>query len=134
MGGRARRSIARAAHDLIAKIAVVVPEHLRPVVTAPSTGLRPVPPGPGEGVNSTPLRRAIRQGRKLRLLYRAESGAETERVIWPVILGFSDTTRMLVAWCELRENFRHFRLDRILSMEEMGHSFGLPSAVLRRRW
>lgn len=134
VAGRGDPALARAAHDLIAKIAAVVPEHLRPVVTAPSTGPRPVPPGPGEGIDSTPLRRAIRQGRKLRLLYRAESGAETERVIWPVILGFSETTRMLVAWCELREDFRHFRLDRILSMEETGHSFGLPPAVLRRRW
>ncbi|TMV50539.1 WYL domain-containing protein, partial [Thioclava sp. BHET1] len=79
-------------------------------------------------------RHAIRQGRKLRLSYRAESGAETERVIWPVILGISETTRILIAWCELREDFRHFRLDRILTMEVTDAPHGLRPGELRRRW
>jgi hypothetical protein len=35
------------------------------------------------------------------------------RVVWPVALGFFDHARMLAAWCETREGFRHFRLDRM---------------------
>jgi predicted DNA-binding transcriptional regulator YafY len=32
---------------------------------------------------------------------------KSERTVWPVILGHAETTRLLVAWCEMRQNFRH---------------------------
>ncbi|WP_264786414.1 helix-turn-helix transcriptional regulator, partial [Gluconobacter cerinus] len=59
------------------------------------------------------LRAAIRAGIKLRLYYRDQQGEVTERKVWPVVLGYSDITCMLIAWCELRQGFRHFRTDRI---------------------
>ena len=51
--------------------------------------------------------------RKLLLRYTDKTGAVTERRIWPVALGFFEDVEVLAAWCELREGFRHFRLDRI---------------------
>ena len=63
------------------------------------------------------LRRALREERKLAITYRDENGARTERVIWPVTLGFFESTRILVGWCELRRDFRHFRADRIETAE-----------------
>ncbi len=48
------------------------------------------------------------------------AGAETRRTIWPFALAFFDRVRVVVAWCELRQGFRHFRTDRItaLTLEE----------------
>ena len=70
-----------------------------------------------ESVDAVSLRSAIRDGLKLRLHYRSEAGRETDRTVWPVILGYAETSRLLVAWCELRQSFRHFRADRIVEFE-----------------
>ena len=66
--------------------------------------------------------------------YRSEAGEETERTVWPVILGYAETSRLLVAWCELRQSFRHFRTDRIIEAEMLDERNGLRQGELRRRW
>ena len=58
----------------------------------------------------------------------------TERVVWPVTLGYAETSRLLIGWCELREGFRHFRCDRIQSADILDQPIGLRSEELRHRW
>jgi predicted DNA-binding transcriptional regulator YafY len=41
---------------------------------------------------------------------------------------------LLVAWCELRQSFRHFRTERIIEAEMLDESNGLRQGELRRRW
>jgi predicted DNA-binding transcriptional regulator YafY len=134
VAGRSDKVLSNAARDVIAKIAAVVPERLRPFIAEPSVGVKPIAVEPEESVDASSLRAAIRGGRKLRLRYRSEAGEETERKVWPVILGYAETTRMLVAWCELRQGFRHFRTDRIIEAETLDESIGLRDGELRRRW
>lgn len=62
------------------------------------------------------IRQAMRDGRKLKIAYRADGRATLSRVVWPVALGFFDQVEMLAAWCELRDAFRHFRIDRLDSL------------------
>lgn len=62
------------------------------------------------------IRRAMRDRRKLKITYQTKRQAPTNRVVWPVALGFFDQVEMLAAWCELRDAFRHFRVDRIGSL------------------
>src|SRR6202167_2645559 len=123
--GRSDKALANAARDVMAKIAAVVPEHLRPFIVEPSVGVKPTVAKPAESVDPSRLRSAIRKGRKLRLRYQSEAGEETERTVWPVILGYAETTRMLVAWCELRQSFRHFRTDRIIEAKMLDETVGL---------
>lgn len=139
VAGRQDKALSAAARDVIAKIAAVVPESLRPFIAEPSVGPKPGSPAAEETIDTADLRRAIREGRKLHLRYRADrssktGGAETERTVWPVILGYDDTTRLLVAWCELRQDFRHFRTDRMLTATVLDETIGLPKGHLRRRW
>jgi predicted DNA-binding transcriptional regulator YafY len=68
------------------------------------------------------------------LRYLSEAGEETERTVWPVILGYAETSRLLVAWCELRQSFRHFRTDRIIEAKMLDETVGLRQGELRRRW
>jgi len=42
-------------------------------------------------------------------------------VVWPLALAFFGGTWLLAAWCERREDFRSFRLDRVQQMSEHGH-------------
>ena len=46
--------------------------------------------------------------------YRDNNGADSRRTIWPFALSFFEKVRVVVAWCELREDYRHFRTDRIV--------------------
>lgn len=92
---RADRPFANAARDVTAKIAAVVPEHMRSFVVQPSVGPKPPPDAAQEALDCGLLRSAIHTGCKLRLRYRSGAGEETERLVWPVILGYADTHRML---------------------------------------
>jgi predicted DNA-binding transcriptional regulator YafY len=134
VAGRSDKVLSNAARDVIAKIAAVVPERLRPFIVEPSVGVKPTIVESEESIDASSLRSAIRDGRKLRLRYRSEAGEETERTVWPVILGYAETSRLLVAWCELRQSFRHFRTERIIEAETLDESNGLRQGELRRRW
>ena len=126
--------LASAARDLVAKIASVVPEHLRPFIVEPSVAAKPTDEPPASNVEMRPIRAAIREGLKLRLRYRTEAGDVTERTVWPVVLGYAETRSLLIAWCELREGFRHFRTDRILGAEVLDVPYAARRSDLRRRW
>jgi predicted DNA-binding transcriptional regulator YafY len=134
VAGRSDPVLANAARDLVAKIASAVPEHLRPFIAEPSVGAKPGREAPEERIDIPGLRSAIREGLKLRLRYRSEAGEETERTVWPVILGYAEANRLLVAWCELRQDFRHFRTDRMIEANVLGEPHGLRHGELRRRW
>jgi predicted DNA-binding transcriptional regulator YafY len=131
---RSDKVLSNAARDVMAKIAAIVPDHLRPFIAEPSVGTKPATGQPEDRVDAAMLRSAIRNGVKLRLRYRSEAGEETERTVWPVILGYAETNRLLVAWCELRQGFRHFRVDRIIEAEMLDEASGLRPGELRRRW
>lgn len=134
VAGRGDPLLSPAAHDVLAKIVTAVPSHLRPFVAEPSTGVPPLLGTVVEVVEAAKLRDAIRRRVKLRLLYRAKSGERTERTVWPVVLGYSDTHRILIAWCEQRQGFRHFRIDRMQAAELLDQPIGEPRSQLHRRW
>lgn len=123
-----------AARDVIAKITSVVPEHLRRFIVEPSVAAKPSDGPPACGIDVRPLRSAIREGLKLRLRYRAEAGGVTERTVWPVVLGYAEARSLLIAWCELRGEFRHFRTDRILGFDVLDERYANHRTDLRRRW
>src|ERR1700759_2694399 len=61
---RSDKALANAARDVIAKIAAVVPEHLRPFIAEPSVGVKPTPTEARESIDPSRLRSATREGRK----------------------------------------------------------------------
>jgi predicted DNA-binding transcriptional regulator YafY len=91
--------LAGAARDLIAKIASAVPERLRPFIAEPTVGAPPRIVETVDGLDIARTRSWIRTGRKIRIRYRNQQGAESERIIWPVIIGYAETVRLLAAWC-----------------------------------
>jgi predicted DNA-binding transcriptional regulator YafY len=78
-----------------------------------------VPPAfPENTVPLSRLRAAIRSQSKLDLTYRDEQGTESLRTAHPIQLAFLHNVGILIAWCELRKDFRTFRTDRIASIRE----------------
>ncbi len=66
------------------------------------------------------LERATDKHRRLDIGYADEDGRITERTIRPLGLWFWGKVWTLVAWCELRDDFRMFRVDRITSEDDIG--------------
>ena len=77
------------------------------------------------------ITRAILAGKKLKICYRDRKAADSERVIWPIAIEGGD---MLAAWCEVREDSRHFRLDRIMSLEVLPAPIPRRHALLSLEW
>jgi predicted DNA-binding transcriptional regulator YafY len=131
---RADPSLARAAKDLIAKIGQAVPERLRPFVLEPAAGVASGYYGAADTIDMQRVRASIHAGRKIRLSYRDEQGRASDRVIWPVAVGYMETSRVLAAWCELRVDFRHFRTDRVAGAEFLEERYPARPAALRAQW
>ena len=107
------RELARAAASALEKVELALPERLRRRVAetalfAPAFHIRGRVTG-----ELAPLRRAIVARRKIRLVYTREDGAQSERTVRPLGLFFWGDRWSTAAWCELRQAFRSFRLDRI---------------------
>jgi predicted DNA-binding transcriptional regulator YafY len=77
------------------------------------------------------LRGAISARRKLAIGYRDEAGNASARTVWPLGLEFWGRAWTCAAWCELRDDFRTFRVDRIEACEISGAGFApVPGRTL----
>lgn len=107
------KELADAATDVIAKVEAVLPEALRTFMTntallAPSQHrMEPI------CFELSLLRNAVRDARKVRIGYQDAGGDQTTRLVRPLSLAYFGPVWLLACWCELRNNFRTFRLDRI---------------------
>lgn len=130
VSSRADAALAKAAKHLRAKVKAVLPAALRRELEATTLIV-----GPGAAANdeASAFRRAIRGQRKLWIRYRDENGSATERTIRPFALGYFDSVQIVMAWCELRGDFRHFRADRIDSWRET-EPYTEPRSELLARW
>jgi predicted DNA-binding transcriptional regulator YafY len=124
--------LARAAADAIAKIAAVLPPDLRDRIEA--SGLIVAPNGARDATALAPIRRAIRAERKLLLQYADGTGRRSRRTVWPIALGFFERVRVMAAWCELRQDYRNFRTDRILALRVSDKPYPRRRRVLLKEW
>lgn len=134
VSGRGDPQLAAAARDALAKIDAVLPAELRQELDSSALLV-----GPSKVVGEVtqdlaPIRAAIRNEAKLSLSYRDVGGQASQRIVWPCALGFFDATRVLVAWCELRQGFRHFRCDRIDEFSVLPERYPTRRQALLAQW
>ena len=130
---RGEPELALAAEKLITKLETVAPDKYRTSFLEPTVSVSPVDP-PEEKLGAASIRMAIRRRRKISLVYSDNAGKKTMRVIWPILLGYRDTSRIIVAWCELREGFRYFRTERIAEAEVLDTPIPRRMDLLRSEW
>ena len=126
--------LADAARNALGKIATASPDDLRDRIG--DTGLWPVLiRGAREAMPVLGLvRSAMRSEMALHIGYADEGGNESERDIWPVQLAYYEGKQIIVAWCVMREAFRHFRTDRIVRAALTEQRYGRRRAQLTREW
>ena len=132
--GQGDPALAAAAASALAKIGTASPKDLRDKIA--ETGLwAPRFQNPAEQPSGLRIiREAVRREQKLAITYIDEKGATTERIVWPIAIAFFEGKRLLAAWCELRNGFRHFRPDRIASLTATSDRYPTRRAVLMKTW
>ncbi len=85
-------------------------------------------------IDLSEIREAIRQEVKIGLIYRDAAQKTTERTLQPVALIYYTEAVVIAAWCEMRNDFRHFRSDRIITYKMLKEHFKGEGVKLRTRW
>lgn len=122
-----------AAANALSKITAVLPDELRDSVEGSNLLVGGGDVIPAQ-VDLSAIRLAIREQKKLVIAYRNAGGTATERTIWPFAIGFFDRVRVVIGWCELRTDYRHFRLDRIDRMEILPQRYPRRRAAMLKEW
>jgi predicted DNA-binding transcriptional regulator YafY len=127
-------ALTQAATNALAKIAAASPKDLRDAMA--NTGLWVARTGDNAVTvaDIKLVREAIRREQKLQIAYTAETGAATERAIWPIAMAFYERRQTVAAWCELRSAFRHFRTDRITAIAATGERYPRRRVELVKAW
>jgi predicted DNA-binding transcriptional regulator YafY len=123
-----------AADSVLSKVATVLPDSLRSgVMSAPfyvSDGDAETP----TGIDLSDVRYAIRETRKLRITYADAAGRRSNRTIWPIAMAYYVDVTLIGAWCELREDYRHFRVERIVTSTLLEEKFSTDGGRLMEGW
>lgn len=124
-----------AAADLLAKVEAILPAELRQemassgLLIGPTSEQTPMPDR-----DLALIRKAIRSESKLSMCYVDSGEEETRRLVWPFALGWFDHALILAAWCELRQDYRHFRIDRIRRFTVPGERYPRSRRAMLQEW
>jgi len=115
--------LARASDSILSKVAAVIPKELEPLLAETRLFVPMMLTGAQSGDALFVAREALVGRRKLRLDYADEKGDSTERTVRPLGVFFWGRKWTLSAWCELRNDFRDFRLDRVRQATMLDETF-----------
>jgi predicted DNA-binding transcriptional regulator YafY len=127
------RELQAAARRVLEKVTVVLPDSLRSHLDRPfyvSRGMAAEP----QGIDIGDLRGAIRDQRKMRIAYVDEKRRRTRRTIWPLAMAYYVDATVVGAWCELRQDLRNFRVERIENARMLADRFQDPQGRLLDQW
>ena len=124
----------QAADSVLSKLAAVLPARLRGSLDTPPFHVSEGDAREPGAISLAELRVAIREANKLRITYRDLGGTASERVIRPVAMEYYVEVTLVCAWCELRNDYRHFRADRIEAAAVLPESFAAERERLLSGW
>lgn len=129
--------LAEAAETAMGKILSVLPAGARAAAESVAVFAPAVGPDAHTLERLEAIRAAIESRRKLRLHYVDLKDAASERVVRPLACFYWGAVWTLAAWCEMRGDYRSFRIDRIRSMDMLDQTYreepGRSLADLMRR-
>jgi predicted DNA-binding transcriptional regulator YafY len=127
-------ALTAAAGAALAKIAATLPslpqQHLLHAVSRVHRFSRRFPPLPDMAL----IRDACWRERALRIHYRDRNGEPSERTVWPLAVVYLENMLVLLAHCCLRQDFRMFRLERIVRADATDELFRPRRAALLRAY
>ena len=132
---RTDKKLRIAATNVLAKISAVLPTDLQHQLKFSGLFIGPTKTAiEHDDAKEALIRLAIRNEHKLQIKYIDVKEDESQRIIWPLALGFFEEVHIIIAWCELRENFRHFRTDRITQLLSLETRYPKRRQTLLKQW
>lgn len=142
VSARTDPALSRAGQQALARIAAVLPNDLRlqleqTALFVPQVRTSDDDQSPAEAHRAPVLprlREALRDQLKVRIAYDDLGGTRSERIIWPIAVAFFDRVQMVSGWCELRQDYRNFRIDRIARLELTTEGYPRDRSELLVEW
>lgn len=131
LGRSGDSGLINAAETVISKISDVLPSDKALAVPLHVSDWNKIP---HSNIQPEALRDIIRLHDEIDITYVDLKGETTQRIIQPIGLYYCIDVIILVAWCKLRNGFRHFRIDRIQSWQRTGIHFTERAEHLREDW
>lgn len=125
--------LAHAVQNALAKIDSVLPPHMRRTLDNDTIYVSRNQGAPA-ALDLAQVRLALREQRKMQIIYKDENGEQTQRTLWPIMLGFVESQRYIAGWCELRGDYRLFRTDRIVEVSVLEERYARPRHQLVKEW
>lgn len=127
------QSLQSASVSILAKLDAILPEHRQYLLQ--QTTLRAFNVWlPVDMQILEHIRMAIRQQVKIFVVYQDEQKKQSSRKLWPFAMGYFNDKIMLAAWCELRQDFRNFRIDRIQQLSLSQEQYPQFKQQLFQQW
>ncbi len=134
LGRTADSSLETAAKSVVRKISDVLPEDNPYGLISQSVFTSNWHEIPSASADPGLIRESIRDHKKLAIDYRDVEERTSTRTILPLVLLYYVDALVVAAWCELRKDFRHFRVDRMAKCELMDAGFAEIGERLRNEW
>ncbi len=131
---RTDKELRIAAIDAVTKIGTVLPKDIKPYLYDASLLVPPSFSNLEYKVCFSEIRKALRQNQKVKITYTREDGLATERIIWPFAISYFESKSLLIGFCELRNESRAFRIDRISKLETLSEKYKERRRKLIRDW
>ncbi len=127
-------ALAQSAESCLGKVLSELPADLADEVTHNTLLVGPTA-SLGDDINVARLRAALQAEFKVEFKYQDKVGHNSQRVVWPMALGYFQTALVLIAWCEVRQDFRHFRVDRLNELVINDEArYPTPRRTLMNQW
>jgi predicted DNA-binding transcriptional regulator YafY len=123
-----------AADAVLAKVSVVLPDPMRGHLSSTPIYVSPGMTPEAQGADLAEIRAAIRDSRKLYIAYADVTGRRSNRTVWPIAMAYYVDVTLVGAWCELRADYRNFRVERIQSSKVLDEHFDQDNGRLFREW
>jgi len=116
-------ALAAAALSILEKVEAVLPADAKHRIEASRLFSVRFDASAEDGERLALLRDAAKKRRKIRFRYERRDGEQSERTVRPICLALLMSAWVLCAWCELRKDFRTFRLDRMAGVRALDETF-----------
>ncbi|CAI0837992.1 helix-turn-helix transcriptional regulator [Serratia entomophila] len=124
----------QAAESVLSKVTVILPQVLRENLAASTSFVSDFGATVAPAVDLSAIRDAIRTSKKLCITYRDEQGKHSRRRVWPLAIAYYVQATLIAGWCELRNDYRHFRTDRIINVRVLDEVFPTDEGRLLQGW
>jgi predicted DNA-binding transcriptional regulator YafY len=116
------------------KLAVALPDRSGSYLVSPRFYMSEGSAERATAVDLAEVRDAIRSSRKMHICYVDEHARRTRRIIWPIAMAYYVDVTLIGAWCELRSDYRNFRVERVATSKVLTERFSPDRGRLLTEW